>query len=345
MTLQLIEGFDHYNSSSLAGRKSWVTGSPWASGGGRLGGGCLNANIGSNSPGPATIGNKLLPSTYTTLIAGFAFNWINESTDSRIFIFQNSGSIIASLILRWSDKILLVQNGSGTTIATGVTPLIQNVWYYIEVKLVINGASGTCEVRLNGVTGEIASTTGNFGSTACNQINMQIGSTTVPGSILQHLYDDMYVLDTSGASPRNTWLGDVRVETSYPTSDGAHTAWIPNSGTTHFNRVNQNPPDDDTTYVSSSNPGDIDTYGMSSTTLSGTIFGVQTNLYARKDNANARQIAPVIRQAGTDYVGTTSAGLSTSYIYYSQIYNQDPTGSDWTIASVNADEFGVKEIT
>jgi hypothetical protein len=140
-------------------------------------------------------------------------------------------------------------------------------------------------------------------------------------------------------------MGDNRVETLYPVADGANTAWTPNSGTAHWSRVNETTPDDDTSYVSSSTPGDRDSYVYGSlSTLTGSVHGVQTNLRARKDDAAARQVADVIRIAGTNYDGTTTGGLTTSYLYYSQIHNQAPTGSDWTIAGVNTTEFGVKEV-
>ncbi len=51
----------------------------------------------------------------------------------------------------------------------------------------------------------------------------------------------------------------------------------------------------------------------------------------------------MIRQSGSDNVGTTVT-LSSSYIDYTQIYNQDPAAADWTPTTVNADEYGVKEI-
>ncbi len=64
---------------------------------------------------------------------------------------------------------------------------------------------------------------------------------------------------------------------------------------------------------------------------------------ARKDDAATRQIANLQRQASTDYVGSTVT-LSSTYATYSQIFNQDPTAADWTPTTVNADEFGIKEI-
>jgi hypothetical protein len=128
-----------------------------------------------------------------------------------------------------------------------------------------------------------------------------------------------------------------------PNGAGAHSAWTPNGATPNYACVDETTADGDTTYVSDSTPGDIDTYAFADVDASATVYGVQTNLYARKDDAGTRQIAPVVRQSGTDYVGTTVT-LGSSYSFYSQIYNQDPTAADWTAAHVNADEFGVKEI-
>jgi hypothetical protein len=231
---------------------------------------------------------------------------------------------------------IVARNSGGTVIATGTTALIANAWNYIEVKLFVNGASGTVEVHLNGVT-EIASTTGNFGSTNIDTIG--INQTT---SNSNTDYDDMYVLDTTGSSPRNTFLGDVRVETIYPTGAGAHTQWTPDSGA-NWARVSEAQADGDTSYVADGTPNDLDSYVFGDIDGGATVYGIQTNLYARKDDAATRQIANLIRQASTDYIGSTVT-LSSTYAFFSQLYNQDPTAADWTATSVNADEFGIKEI-
>jgi hypothetical protein len=77
----------------------------------------------------------------------------------------------------------------------------------------------------------------------------------------------------------------------------------------------------------------------------GTVFAVQTNLIARKDDAGLRTIAPVIRTGGTDYAGTTTAALGASYLDYTQLYDrQDPVAADWSVTTVNGMEVGVKEV-
>jgi hypothetical protein len=353
MATILIEGFDHSGTIADFGGKGWQSVVNGATAGinsmqvGRLSGRSVRINPGNNVVGPITGAMiKALPATYTTLFAGFAFQYNSTLTDSPIFQFQQvGGAAVASVWLQNSTGRLYVTNAAGSTVATGSTILAVNTWYYIELEVVVAGASGTCELRLNGIAGEVPSTTGNFGSTAIGRIQFSYWG-PANSSGLYGYFDDIYVADSTGAAPRNTFMGDNRVETLYPVADGANTAWTPSSGTAHWSRVNETTPDGDTTYVSSSNPGDRDSYQYNSlSTLVGVVHGVQTNLLARKDDAAARQIADVIRMGGTNYDGTTTAGLTTSYLYYSTIHNQAPTGSDWTISSVNTTEFGVKEVT
>jgi hypothetical protein len=101
--------------------------------------------------------------------------------------------------------------------------------------------------------------------------------------------------------------------------------------------VNEHLIDGDGSFVYDANPGDKDSYIIE--TFIGTIYGAQLNIGARKGDSALRQIAPLIRQGGTDYVGTTRT-LSADYVFYSWLLDNDPTGSPWLAATINADEFG-----
>lgn len=329
----MIEGFDHLNVGLMT-TKGWSANLETAVAG-RFGGQAMRCVNSSNTH------VKNLPSSYSTIYLGFAHREgaFSASTD---FFSLRAGTTSALRLSLNSSRILQVRNSGGTVVATGTTTFALSTWYYIEVKLVVNGASGTVTVNLNGVAGEISSTVGNFGSS--NIDNVAINST---GNGSTWDWDDIYVLDSTGSAPRNNFLGDIRVETIMPNSDGTNTAWVPNTGTSHNNRVKEISgtfPDGDTTYISDNTSGDRDTFGVGALSVTtGNVFGVQTNLYARKDDAGLRQISDVIRQGGTNYDGTTQT-LGASYLFYSQIHNQDPTGADWTVANVNADEYGVKVV-
>jgi hypothetical protein len=328
MAVVLMEGFDHVAANQTA-LKGWSA-SPTSMQTGRFGGQAAEV---SNL---ARTLSKLLPSTYATLIAGCAVKVSNVTSALDFFQLRAGATATVRISCNASGQIQ-VRNSGGTIIATGTTVLVSNAWNYIEVKAFINGASGTVEVHLNGAV-EIASTTGNFGSTNLDTIAL-IGNTS---SVVTD-WDDIYAADTTGAAPRNTFLGDVRIATVMPTSDGAHSQWTPSTGTAHWSLVDETTPNDDTDYVSDATPGHYDTFGCGPIDTAATVFGVQTNLYARKDDAAVRQIAPVIRQSGTDHDGATVT-LTSTYAFYTQLFNQDPTPADWTPTTVNADEYGVKEI-
>lgn len=331
----LIEGGDHMSAAQFT-RKGWNT-APGAVRAGRFGGQAFDCRTGSGVTWNAT---RSLKASATTVYAGFSILFFTDfnSNLSDIFVFRAAG--VSAWRLQHSDGVLRVVNSSNVVVATGTTPLNQfGQWYYIEVKAVINGASGSCEVRLNGAT-EIPATTGNFGSTAIDGILLHrqgsLGAGVATG--YGHSYDDMWVNDSG-------FLGDVRVATVYPQQDGAHSAWTPASGTDHFEMVNDPAAqDDDTTYLSDSTPDDIDTWIFGDVDGGAVIHGVQYTVTARKDDAAVRQVAAVARQSGTDHVGSTLT-LGTSYASTVELYDTDPDGNAWTPDTFNNDvEFGVKEI-
>ena len=344
MALIDVEGGDHLNAALFVA-KGWSL-APDGTAAGRVRGHSWRMN---NSSSPHTI-QKILPSSYSTVVVGIGFFMTSASGGSpgagshRIAILTTSAGPASPVATIGTDASgrLTVSNSAGV-VATGTVVIALDTWYYIEVKIVV-GSSGSCELHLNGISGEIASTTANFGTTNVAQIAF-----VEPNNNASDLFlDDLYLLDTTGSAPQNDFLGDVTVETLYPNADGTHQDWAPSTAGSHFSNVNESSgtyPDGDTTYVSDVTPGAIDTYTVGAlAALTGTVFGVATNLYARKDDAAARTIAPVIREAGTDYVGATTVGLTTSYLFYRQLYPLDPAGAAWTIASVNGSEYGVKEV-
>lgn len=340
MALIDMEGGDHVgnfiqkgwtlNPDAIIGGR--VRGQAW-----RMASGPLGANI-----------VKIFPTTYPSVICGLAFQitggLIPGAANKNIFqLYDGGGGYVAGLNVDNSTHLAVYANGGSTLVGTGTTPIAMNTWYYVELKIVVAGASGSCELHVNGLSSpaEIPATTGNFGTNNIGRFSMQRNGNNqsdVCG-------DDWYILDLTGPAPQNNFLGDVTVETLMPNGDGAHTAWVPTPVGTHWNKENEIPPDNDTTYVSSSNPGDLDTYTVTPLAQpTGAVYGVMTNLYARKNDAAVHTIAPVIRQSGTDNIGATTVGLSTSYLWYRQLYPLDTTGAAWTPTSVDNAEYGIKMV-
>jgi hypothetical protein len=122
----------------------------------------------------------------------------------------------------------------------------------------------------------------------------------------------------------NDFLGDCVVECLLPqTGNGDLTDFTPSTGTDHGAMVDENPPNDDTDYTTGDTAGQQDCYQYPSLALTGAILGIQTNLYAKKTDAGARTVAPIVRLGSTTYVGVAVAP-ATSYSYLTAIRELNP---------------------
>ena len=214
----------------------------------------------------------------------------------------------------------------------------------------IAGASSQITVQLDGAV-VIPLTTVNLGSTGVHFIGPWSnwdGSTTWEPTLGNYLfYDDMYFFDST-ASPLNDFVGDARVETIYPSGVGSHTSWLTDSsGQPNWTRVSEHTaapyPDDDTSFVRSNTPGALDSYACNDLSITtGTIYGVQTNVYCRKEDTALHKVDALIRSGGADYMGPDHI-VASGYSDFTDIWMTDPaTAAAWTIAGVNAAEFGQK---
>lgn len=233
-----------------------------------------------------------------------------------------------------------VTGDDGTLLVAGTRVLVPGIYYYVEMKVYVHGSTGRVIVRINGVV-DIDFTGNTLGA-----VNLLVDAWRPILSSSNPVYwDDLYFADNTGAQ-NNDFLGDVRVEALFPNATGAAGTWTPNAAGANYTKVNEASPDSDTTYVSTGVVGNIDEYNFTdSTAVAAVIKGIQTGLFARKEDAGARTIAPVIRQTATDYVGTAVA-LGVAYAEYQQMYELNPaTGVAFTLAEVNADQYGVKLVT
>jgi len=243
-----------------------------------------------------------------------------------------------------AGRIQIVR-GDGTVLGTGTTILTSGIWYFIELKATINDSTGSAAVKVNGVTEVTVSgvDTRNGGSAATADRVIFFSNGSVGGTFR---LDDVYICDGTGSAPTNDFLGDCRVQALFPNGDGNSSQLVGSDGNSVNNSllVDETTPNGDTDYVEGANVGDKDTYAYGNLTpTSGTVYGVQPNLYARKTDAGTRSIASVARLSGTE-VDSAAAALSTSYLYYRDIRETKPGGGAWSIADVNNAEFGVKVV-
>ena len=241
--------------------------------------------------------------------------------------------------------IQALRNGTLLGTSSGGS-LVANVYAYLEFLVTISSTVGVVTVRLNGV--QILSLTGQNTQATGNASADTIGLGTISGpggtSGLAWDYDDLYVLDGTGAA-NNAFLGDTRVQALRSTGAGHSTQFALGAGTSNWEAVSEATEDGDTTYVDSATAGQIDAYTFGALTpVSGTIPFLQTMLVARKDDAGIRTVADVISDGITDHVGASN-NVGTSYQQWLTIHETDPvTSAAFTLANVNARQYGVEEV-
>lgn len=333
MSLEFLDGFDHYVNNTNLTRKWAVTSSAVNLPAGRFGGNAIELTA---SPG-AVLDSSLLSSIPTRTV-GFAF-WINGVMQVATFCaFQDAGTTQVDLRTTATGAVQITRNG--TVLATTTNVLLPNAWYYLEFQATIDSISGAVMLKVwNGPGAGIwASASG---------VNTRFtGNSSMNGvSLMKFTFDDFYCLNPSGTR-NNNFLGESRIFTSLANADSASTGtnllWTPDTGTAHFSRVNEASPDDDTSYVFSSTPGQIDTYKRASISPTGTIMAVQVTLTSRKDDVGPRTIAAAYRSSGgTNFAGSNMTP-ATTYGMPRQIWEADPaTTATWTVTAVNNGEFGV----
>lgn len=334
MALEFCDSFDHYATADLL--KKWTT----AAGNSKE---AISAGNGRNSTASlrftyasAQVGVTRTLTAKATRVVGLAWKVSNLSITRHLIGFLDGSTLHCDLRLNTNGTLTVTRNG--TALGTSALALAADAWYYIEFKATISDASGVAVVRVNGVTWLDLSgvDTRNGGNATSNVLRLGLWSAFV-GSATDDL-DDLYVCNSDGAT-NNDFLGDCRVAAVLPSGAGNSTQWTPSAGA-NYACVADAAPDNDTTFVSSATAGHKDTYALGDiVTTAGTIFGVQTNLLARKDDAGARTLRSVVRSAGNESVGAT-VGLSDSYVYQSDVFETQPDGAAWTVAAVNAAEAG-----
>lgn len=340
MALRFCDSFDHYVTADALTK--WTSSTSYTG---------VTAAEGRRSTSAARFNGNTRDLIKTldaqgTWIVGFAFRFTEAAADA-------TGGILVALLdagtnqcdLRVKSDGTLKITRAGTTLGTSTFALTMSIFQYIEFKVVISDTIGTAEVLVDG-SSKLALTgqdTKNTANATANQIAIGPGGITggFPGN---QYYDDLYICDGTGSAPHNTFLGDIRVDALFPTSDGANSGLTPSTGSSHFALVDEAAPNADTDYNESVTVGVKDTYGMgdiSHTPL--TIFGTQALLNVKKDDAGAKSVGEVCRSGGTDFNGT-STSLGTSYSYtVREIRVTDPnTAAAWTKANLNAAEFGMK---
>ena len=351
MALVFLDGFDHYATAQLQAK--WPSGgttiatniySIRQAGGREAGGGALAVSGGGGWSAPYVT----LPAngTYTF---GMAVNWSTLGGNA-LGLFCSSNT----------NQLLVGINGSGYVYAavkagtyTATTPVLAaNTWYYIEGQIVVSATAGSVTVRVNGTTviSETGINTDAAGSGVCNQFT--VSATQIPNGAanvgVNGLYDDLYIFDGAGSANTTFPSAIPTVQCLWPNAPGTNAQWtgLPYASGNNFANVNDETPDGDFTVNQSGTAAQIDTFKHDELRPpTGTVFALQHCITARTATSTAHSVAAAEYTGGTAYVDTGQA-LSTGYSCLTFPHDTDPaTGAAYTVADVNADEYGYELIS
>jgi hypothetical protein len=338
MAIIFMDGFEHYGTGSTSqnnmtnyGIYSDVNSSSCSATLPRTGlRSCSFVNI------EKTFGNL------STVGVGFASYLDTLPTGDTMKYFQfrdNNGNILCRFGLSNSQEFVLYRASNVEISRSTPSQITAGGWYHFECKFTPNGSTSSIELRINEVTvytnnsfpiGLASGTLAGSTSTIVSSVDIDLS-----GILLSYI-DDFYIWDTSG-SYNNDFIGDKRVATMFPNADTSEADWTPNSGATGYTQIDENTPDGDSTYVSSSTVGDISEYDFEAMPTGAIgIAAVMTLTAGRKTDTGTCDIRTDIISGASDTSGTTQV-LTTSYVMRTDIFETDPdTGSPWTKAGIDA---------
>ena len=232
-----------------------------------------------------------------------------------------------------NDGALEARRGthSGTLLGTSADNVVtNNRWLFIEFKAVIDNSAGSLIAKVNGV--EVLNISG---------VDTQYlaGSQVNGVEFIAWALDDLYINDTSGSAPHNTFYGGTfHVQTLFPTADDT-VAWTPSAGA-NWAAVDDASPDD-VAWIEGTSDAQTDLYTIE-TAPSGTVLTLQVNIMAVANGSGVFRIAAAVKISGVTYL-STPVPITTSYFDLFAVFPLNPaTSTAWTTAVINAAKWGVK---
>lgn len=338
MALKWVEGFESYSNltSFLPFRYTTFIGPTVSFQPGRAAGNSLQFN-GTSMITPS-LGNA------ATNIVGFAFRNVNLTTSNvnmAVLEIRDAATAQITVSFNPSTKVFSVWRGttSGTLLGTGTFVLTTGAWYYIEISTFIDPAVGTVTFKVNTVNdvtfgpGVTQVTANSYANTFAWRGPAAIG---LGGS---YQMDDIYINDDTTAF-NNTFLGDMKVEGVQVIEAGFQAQWGVNvPGTPNFQAVQVL---NDGLYTQSNVATQKDSFECSNLNkITSDVRGVSAIYWTRNTDSTTHAVQSLVRQGGTNYLGTAFTVNDTAFKAYQTIWAQDPaTAAQWTVNGVGTAEFG-----
>jgi hypothetical protein len=238
-----------------------------------------------------------------------------------------------------SSGNIAAYTNSTTLLATGTTVLSTGTWYLIEIK---NGrdAGGVVEWKVNG-TVDVSTTATlpgvNSGLVVYGKLTNRNGNT------VDYYFDDCIYSDAA-------YPGAGRVTCLLPNANGTYQTWTIGAGSgSHYQIVNERPPDGDTSYLQSPLiTNDFETEALTdggTAGITGTVNSVMSCAILKQDPTLTGGTARVaLRSNTTDDTTSSDYTTTSSYVLIGKIYDTDPaTSAAWVLSALDSIETGAED--
>lgn len=355
MVLRAIEGFE---TKQITGHldRIYTTGggTPGAVAGRKTGSGLQGTTFNLAT-------GALSPTVQNTWVIGFA---IRKTTTATVgasatagIQLQDSGGEQCSLVMVPGDtagtfKLALKRDTvtiDTTTVSFGAGG--PQSWHYFMLKVTVRTASnGSFELRhfdLGNTQTTVLSGSGvnlaHQGTDGADRVRIDWNSDS--GSPV--IFDDVFALDSTGSANNDFPTKPYIVLGALPQADGNQNDWIPSSGSSNYEMVDDPANStDDNTKVTSETVGDIDLFdyeAIPALPANATVVGVQLMTTAAMAASGTRTLRPRIRSGGSEASGANFVLNDLVLRTYREVLEQDPVAAAaWTKSSVEAAEFGVE---
>ena len=365
MALLGFDSFAHYTTLAQKGWTVGVTGTaPTIAAEGRTAS-CVKWTLTGSQTAATLTYAPARPSATISGALGFAIKVTGLSNVSplnkTLLAFMQSGVSGLTVMLNTDGTLTLrrLDPLAETDLATTSGAIVDGVWAYLGFDWALANA-GSFLINLAGA-GDVLTFSGDTLSSGIVLPEWQ--SIRFLGGILPTYGDvrsfqvgagtttvhvcDFYLIDKEGAYTTDL-LGNVTAECLLPQTDavdpGTNSDWTCSTGGDHGALVDENPPDDDTTYLSIDTTGK-DTWNYPPMSVdAATIYGVQVSTCAKKADSGTAEFKNLARVTTVDNQGTTThSPADTGYVYYKDVWERNPDDSTvWTPADIADAEFGVE---
>ncbi len=257
-----------------------------------------------------------------------------------IILFRDSGTntqVKVQYVAGGSFAVLRNTTSLDTTAAGLVSA---NTWYYIEMGATIDNTTGSVTVKIYSDSGTVLDTLTFSGDTQ-STANASANRVTLGGAACDSYIEDLAIFST------NVVHGPLRVETLYPTANGAANPFArggADSGN-NWDQVNEAQNNDNADFITSSTVADIDLFTFPARSLTGAIHAVQITAVAQRESASTTVMRHVARVAGSNFAGSNKT-LTSAWISHVHCMGVNPnTTAAWNSSELVGFQGGVEVVS